>query len=141
MHQPRHSFLDHLCSHPPRRHGCRDCQGAHHTGSDQDAYQDWCLGTPHWASGGLAQDIVAGARLYVYEVNGEMGGRKVELIVEDYEAKTAMALTKVKKLVERDRVHGVVGVIVSAAAIAMKDYIQAQQVPFWSRARQSPNSL
>ena len=41
-----------------------------------------------------------------------------------------MALTKTKKLVEHDRVHVVVGVILSAAAIAMKDYIHAQEVPF-----------
>jgi branched-chain amino acid transport system substrate-binding protein len=78
----------------------------------------------------LARDIVDGARLYVDEVNGEMVGRKVELIVEDYEFKAAVALTKTKKLVERDRVHVVVGVILSAAALAMKDYIHAQQVPF-----------
>jgi branched-chain amino acid transport system substrate-binding protein len=70
------------------------------------------------------------ARLYVDEVNGEMVGRKVELIVEDYEFKSAVALTKTKKLVERDSVHVVTGVILSAAAIAMKDYIHAQQVPF-----------
>jgi branched-chain amino acid transport system substrate-binding protein len=78
----------------------------------------------------LARDIVDGARLYVDEVSGEMVGSKVELIVEDYEFKAAVALTKTKKLVERDRVHVVVGVILSAAAIAMKNYIQAQQVPF-----------
>src|SRR5262245_27251552 len=78
----------------------------------------------------LARDIVDGARLYVDEVNGEMVGRKVELIVEDYEFKTAVALTKTKKLVERDGVHIVTGVILSAAAIAMKDYLHAQQVPF-----------
>ena len=78
----------------------------------------------------LARDIVDGARLYVDEVNGEMVGRKVELIVEDYEFKTAVALTKTKKLVERDGVQVVTGVILSAAAIAMKDYIHAQQVPF-----------
>jgi branched-chain amino acid transport system substrate-binding protein len=78
----------------------------------------------------LARDIVDGARLYVDEVNGEMVGRKVELIVEDYEFKSAVALTKTKKLVERDSVHAVIGVILSAAAIAMKDYIHAQQVPF-----------
>jgi len=77
-----------------------------------------------------ARDIVDGARLYVDEVNGEMVGRKVELTVEDYEFKAAVALTKTKKLVERDRVHVVVGVILSAAAIAMKDYLHAQQVPF-----------
>src|SRR5215471_6133824 len=78
----------------------------------------------------LARDIVDGARLYVDEVNGEMAGRKVELLVEDYEFKTAVALTKTKKLVERDGVHVVTGVILSAAAIAMKDYLHAQQVPF-----------
>src|SRR5262249_378414 len=39
-------------------------------------------------------------------------------------------LTKTKKLVERDHVHVVAGVILSAAAIAMKDYLHAQQVPF-----------
>jgi branched-chain amino acid transport system substrate-binding protein len=77
-----------------------------------------------------ARDIVDAARLYVEEVNGEMAGRKVELLVEDYEFKSAVALTKTKKLVERDRVHVVVGVILSAAALAMKDYIHAQQVPF-----------
>src|SRR5919201_1941513 len=77
-----------------------------------------------------ARDIVDGARLYVDEGNGEMVRRQVELIVEDYEFKAAVALTKTKKLVERDRVQVVVGVILSAAALAMKDYIHAQQVPF-----------
>src|SRR5262249_12591854 len=41
-----------------------------------------------------------------------------------------VALTKTKKLVEHDSVHVVTGVILSAAAIALKDYIHAQQVPF-----------
>ncbi len=40
-----------------------------------------------------------------------------------------MALTKVRKLVERDRVHAVVGIVLSAAAIAVKDYVNAQKVP------------
>ena len=78
----------------------------------------------------LARDVVDGARLYVDEVHGEMAGRKVELIVEDYEFKAAVALTKTKKLVERDRVHVVVGVILSAAVLAMKDYIHTHEVPF-----------
>src|SRR5712691_12319599 len=75
----------------------------------------------------LARDVVDGAKLYVDEVHGEMAGRKVELIVEDYEFKAAVALTKTKKLVEKDSVHAVFGVILSAAAIAMKDYLHAQQ--------------
>jgi branched-chain amino acid transport system substrate-binding protein len=78
----------------------------------------------------LARDVVDGARLYVDEVHGEMAGRKVELIVEDYEFKAAVALTKAKKLVERDRVNVIVGVILSAAVLAMKDYIHAREIPF-----------
>src|SRR5262249_52299113 len=67
----------------------------------------------------LGRDVEAGARLYVEEVNGEMAGRKVELIVEDYEFKAAVALTKTKKLVERDHVQVLCGVILSAAVLAM----------------------
>jgi len=78
----------------------------------------------------LARDVVDGAKLYVDEVHGEMAGRKVELVVEDYEFKAAVALTKAKKLVERDRVNVLVGVILSAAVLAMKDYVHAQEVPF-----------
>src|SRR5262245_31671546 len=78
----------------------------------------------------LGKDLVDGARLYVEEVNGEMAGRKVELIVEDYEFKAAVALTKTKKLVERDHVQVLCGVILSAAVLAMKDYVNAQEVPF-----------
>jgi branched-chain amino acid transport system substrate-binding protein len=59
-----------------------------------------------------------------------MAGRPVELIVEDYEFKAAVGLTKARKLVERDRVHSVTGVILSAAALAIKDYVHAQGVPF-----------
>jgi branched-chain amino acid transport system substrate-binding protein len=78
----------------------------------------------------LARDVVDGAKLYVDEINGEMAGRKVELVVEDYEFKAAVALTKAKKLVENDRVNVVCGVILSAAVLAIKDYIHAQEVSF-----------
>jgi branched-chain amino acid transport system substrate-binding protein len=78
----------------------------------------------------FARDIVDGARLYLDEVNGEMVGRPVELVIEDYELKPAVALTKTKKLVERDRVHVLIGVVLSAAALAMKEYVHAQEVPF-----------
>lgn len=78
----------------------------------------------------FGKDIVDGARLYLDEVNGEMVGRKVALIVEDYEFKPAVALTKTKKLVERDGVQILAGVVLSAASLAMKDYVHAHKVPF-----------
>jgi branched-chain amino acid transport system substrate-binding protein len=75
------------------------------------------------------RDIVDGAQLYVDEINGQMGSRKVKLVVEDYQVKPDVALTKMKKLVERDGAHAVVGIVLSAAAIAVKDYVTEKKVP------------
>jgi branched-chain amino acid transport system substrate-binding protein len=77
----------------------------------------------------FARDIVDGAQLYHDEVSGQMGGRKLQLVVEDYQARPDVALTKIRKLVERDRAQAVVGIVLSAAALAVKDYVNAQKVP------------
>src|ERR671935_2965606 len=76
-----------------------------------------------------AQDIIDGAQLYHDEVSGKMSGRPLALVVEDYAVKPDVALTKIKKLAERDRAHVVVGIVLSAAALAVKDYVNAQKVP------------
>ena len=76
-----------------------------------------------------ARDIVDGAQLYHDEAGGQLAGRKLELIVEDYQVRPDVALTKIRKLVERDRVHAVVGIVLSAAALAVKDYVNAQKTP------------
>ena len=77
----------------------------------------------------FARDIVDGAQLYHDEVGGQMGGRKLQLVVEDYQVRPDVALTKIRKLVERDRAQAVVGIVLSAAALAVKDYVNAQKVP------------
>src|SRR5437016_1115214 len=66
-----------------------------------------------------AQDIIDGAQLYADEVGGQMAKRKISLVVEDYAAKPDVALTKVKKLVERDQAKAIVGIVLSAAALAV----------------------
>jgi hypothetical protein len=43
-----------------------------------------------------------------------MAGRKVELIVEDSQSRPDVAVTKLRKLVEHDRVHLVAGVLFGA---------------------------
>jgi len=77
----------------------------------------------------FARDIVDGAQLYHDEVGGQMGGRKLQLVVEDYQVRPDVALTKIRKLVERDRAQAVVGIVLSAAALAVKDYVNVQKVP------------
>jgi branched-chain amino acid transport system substrate-binding protein len=76
-----------------------------------------------------ARDIIDGARLYSEEVGGQLGRRKLELVVEDYQTKPDVALTKIRKLVERDQAKAIVGLVLSAAALAVTDYVNAQKVP------------
>jgi branched-chain amino acid transport system substrate-binding protein len=77
----------------------------------------------------FARDIVDGAQLYSDEVGARMGGRKLELVVEDYQVRPDVAVTKIRKLAEQDKVQAVVGIVLSAAAVAVKDYVNAQKLP------------
>ena len=53
----------------------------------------------------------------------------LELLIEDDQAQPDVALTKTKKLVERDRVHVLMGIIWSPNAVAIRDYVHESKVP------------
>jgi len=61
----------------------------------------------------LGQQLRNGFNLAVKTLDGKLGGRDVEVIVADDELKPDLAVTKVKALVERDKVDFVVGPIFS----------------------------
>jgi branched-chain amino acid transport system substrate-binding protein len=61
----------------------------------------------------LGQQLRDGFALAVKDLGGKMGGRPVELIIVDDELKPDVAATKVRALVERDKVDFVVGPIFS----------------------------
>jgi branched-chain amino acid transport system substrate-binding protein len=61
----------------------------------------------------LGQQVRDGFALAVKELGGKMGGRDVEVVVIDDELKPDAAVTKVKGLLERDKVDFVVGPIFS----------------------------
>jgi branched-chain amino acid transport system substrate-binding protein len=79
------------------------------------------------ASGGI--DMERGLTIFLKEKNYTMGGRKVELTVADTAAVPAQARTKMQELVERERVHAVVGPLAAFEALAMDDYIRSAQIP------------
>ena len=79
------------------------------------------------ASGGI--DMERGLTIFLKEKNYTMGGRKVELTVADTAAIPAQARTKMQELVERERVHAVVGPLAAFEALAMDDYIRTAQIP------------
>jgi branched-chain amino acid transport system substrate-binding protein len=61
----------------------------------------------------LGQQVRDGFALAVKDLGGKMGGRDVEVVVIDDELKPDAAVTKVKGLLERDKVDFVVGPIFS----------------------------
>ncbi len=61
----------------------------------------------------LGQQLRNGFQLAVKDLGGKLGGREVEIIVQDDELKPDVAITKVKALLERDKVDFVVGPVFS----------------------------
>src|SRR5262249_24478276 len=67
----------------------------------------------------LGQQLRNGFNLAVKTLDGKLGDREVEVIVADDELKPDLAVTKVKALVERDKVEFVVGPIFSNVLAAI----------------------
>ncbi len=83
-------------------------------------------------TGALAQtgkDMYSGCELYWEQHGWQAAGRKLEVHVEDDEGVPATALSKLRRLVESDRVHIVAGVVPSNVAYALIPYIEAQGIP------------
>jgi len=76
-----------------------------------------------------AKDMVNGLTLYLDEIGSQMAGRKVELIVEDSQGRPDVALTKLRKIVEHDRVHLVAGVLFGHIGYAMAPKVEEYRIP------------
>ncbi len=78
------------------------------------------------ASGGI--DMERGLVQFLREHNNALSGRKVELFVGDSGGVPAQARSKMQELVEKDRIHVMIGPLAAAEALAADDYIRAQQL-------------
>src|SRR5215468_6042594 len=75
-------------------------------------------------------EVNEGIKLYWEdEMNGQVAGRPIRMIVEDEEGKPDVGLTKARKLVESDKVHVILGPVSSATAVAIRDYVHERRVP------------
>ena len=75
-----------------------------------------------------AKEMVEGFELYLKQSKNKLGNLDVKLIVEDTEAKPEMALTKMRKLVENDKVDLVVGYLLAFEGYAVRDYAHTKKV-------------
>jgi len=83
----------------------------------------------------LGESMRMGLQLFLEQNQYEMGGRKVELLVEDDHGKPDEALRKVRKLISRDRIDVLCGVISANIALAIRDVVaDAELLTFISNA-------
>jgi branched-chain amino acid transport system substrate-binding protein len=69
-------------------------------------------------------------RLAIQEAGNKIAGRNVMVISEDQEMKPDVAITKARKLVERDGCQILVGCYASSCALAVRDYVHSRKVPY-----------
>ena len=75
-------------------------------------------------------DMRDGFLLYWSQVGNKAGGRPVEVLVEaGNTARPDEQLTKAKKLVERDRVHLLGGIVETPTAYALRSYVVEKKMP------------
>lgn len=75
------------------------------------------------------RESLDGFRMYMEEIGWKAAGRTIELIVEDTEGKPDVGLTKARKLVDRDQVHLLTGIVNTAVALSVQGYIKEKMVP------------
>src|SRR5207237_9803014 len=78
------------------------------------------------ASGGIGMERALVQ--YLKERNDTLAGRKVELLVADSGGVPAQTRTKIQELVERERIHLMIGPLDTASALAADDYIRQEQL-------------
>jgi len=77
----------------------------------------------------LGTDMRDGFKLYLDEIKNKVSGREILFFNEDTEAKPDVGPVKTRKLVEKDKVHILAGIIHSGVAYAIRDYVIANKVP------------
>ena len=79
------------------------------------------------ASGGIDMDLAL--TMFLKGRDNTLAGRKIELIVADTAGVPATARTKAQELIEKDKVHCLIGPLAAFEALAIADYITEKEIP------------
>ncbi|MFL6566413.1 MAG: ABC transporter substrate-binding protein [Burkholderiales bacterium] len=91
------------------------------------------------AAGG--RQMEEGINLFLKERNSTLSGRKVEIVFADTAGQPAQAKTKAQELVEREKVHVLVGPLATFEALAIDDYVLQAKVPLLPPMSAAQNDL
>ncbi|WP_409991442.1 ABC transporter substrate-binding protein [Paranoxybacillus vitaminiphilus] len=76
----------------------------------------------------LSEGIINGFKLYLEKHDGMLGGKKVEIKVEDDEANPQVALRKYRQLIHSEKVDILVGPISSSVVYALRDEVEKDKI-------------
>ena len=74
-------------------------------------------------------DLRDGFKMCLDEYGNKVAGRDIVFLNEETEGKPEVGLVKARKLVEKDQVQILAGIISSAVAYAIRDYVNEKKVP------------
>lgn len=91
------------------------------------------------AAGG--KQMEEGINLLLKERNNTFAGRKVEIFFADTAGQPALAKSKTQELIERDKVHVIIGPLATFEALAIDTYIRDARVPLITPTSAAQNDL
>jgi branched-chain amino acid transport system substrate-binding protein len=91
------------------------------------------------AAGG--RQMEEGINLFLKERNNALAGRKVQIYFADTAGQPAQAKTKAQELVEREKVHILVGPLATFEALALDEYVLQARVPLLPPMSAAQNDL
>jgi branched-chain amino acid transport system substrate-binding protein len=83
-------------------------------------------------SAAIGQEDLKGIQFALEEAGNSIGGRPVQLVVADDQNSPNVGLTEARRLVENEKVSGVLGSLNSAVALAIHAYTTRSKVPYIS---------
>jgi branched-chain amino acid transport system substrate-binding protein len=91
------------------------------------------------AAGG--RQMEEGINLLLKERNGMLAGRKVQIFFADTAGQPAQAKTKTQELVEREKVHVIIGPLATFEALAIDEYMLSARIPLITPTSAAQNDL
>src|SRR6266699_5570405 len=91
------------------------------------------------AAGG--KQMEEGINLLLKERGNSFAGRKVEIFFADTAGQPALARTKTQELVEREKVHVIIGPLATFEALAIDEYVLQSKVPLITPTSAAQNDL
>jgi len=101
-----------------------------HSATAKEAIRIGVLSPGSGTFAAFGQYLREGFESYLKQVNYTVAGRKIEVVHEDDKMDPRTGLIKAKRLVEEMKVHAIAGVVSSAVAYAIKDYVVSNKIPF-----------